>query len=132
MTDIFSDRQITTIFNFPLSATSSHNLYLQLIDLKIENIQNNLPDGHSCLLWTCFICVFHGSGVKYCYQNVSAKRSEGVLLMYRKDLLIILQMAMTVWKTGLENDASSLRILPLGRPSLRGLCWGMKVSLASA
>lgn len=41
-------------------------------------------------------------------------------------------MPITVWKTGLENEARNLRVLPLGRPSFRGLCWGMKISRASA
>lgn len=48
------------------------------------------------------------------------------------DSLSILQMPITVWKTELEKQARSLRVMPLGRPSLRGLCWGMKTSRASA
>lgn len=43
-----------------------------------------------------------------------------------------LQMPITVWKMGLEKQALSLTVFPFGRPSFRGLCWGMKNSRASA
>lgn len=49
-----------------------------------------------------------------------------------KNSLSNLQMPITVWKAGLEKQARSLRVMPLGRPSFRGLCWGMKSSRASA
>lgn len=40
----------------------------------------------------------------------------------KKNPLSILQIPITVWKTGFEKHALSITLLPLGRPSLRGLC----------
>lgn len=65
----------------------------------------------------------------FCFrnQNKYIKKAKK-----KKTLPSILQMPITVWKTGLEKQARSFRIIPLGRPSLTGLCWGMKTSRASA
>lgn len=49
-----------------------------------------------------------------------------------KDSLSILQIPITVLKTELEKHARSLRVTLLGRHKYKGLCCGMKSSLASA
>lgn len=48
------------------------------------------------------------------------------------DSLSIEQMPITVLKTGLEKHALSLKVMPFGRHKFKGLCCGMKSSLASA
>lgn len=63
---------------------------------------------------------------KYARESKKAERGK------KKNLLSILQIPMTVWKTGLEKQAFSITVLPLGRPSLSGLCWGMNSRRASA
>lgn len=87
-------------------------------------------------LWTAILQCEHSrstwlrrrgekKGFRCCGQQTEETRKKKILLS-------ILQMPITVWKTGLEKQASSLRVMPLGKPSFRGLCWCMKMIRASA
>lgn len=55
-----------------------------------------------------------------------------VYINVAKDSLSILQIPITVLKTGVEKHARSLKVMPFGRYRFKGLCCGMKSSLASA
>lgn len=55
-----------------------------------------------------------------------------IQILFYHYLLRSLQMPMTVRNTGLEKQALIRRLLPLGIPSRRDLCWGVRYSRASA